>query len=94
MSDNIKPDHYKKEGGKDLFDLWYEMYTPEQYAAGMEMIAMRYLTRRKKDRVEDLNKAIETISRLKDKEEEELSRKPEVYEAMYEAIKEINEWSS
>lgn len=93
MSDNIKPDHYKREGGKDLFDLWYEMYTPEQYAAGMEMIAMRYLTRRKSDRVEDLNKAIETISRLKEKEEE-LSRKQKDVGAMYEAIKEINEWSS
>ena len=88
MTDNIKPDHYKKEGGKDLFDIWYEMYTPEQYAAGMEMIAMRYLTRRKKDRVEDLNKAIETISRLKDKE------KPKDYEMMHTPIKEINEWSS
>lgn len=73
MADNIKPNHYKKEGGKDLFDIWYEMYTPEQYAAGMEMIAMRYLTRRKNDRVEDLSKAIETISRLKDKEINEWS---------------------
>lgn len=73
MTDNIKPDHYKKEGGKDLFDLWHEMYTPEQYAAGMEMIAMRYLTRRKKYRIQDLDKCMETIKRLKEKELNEWS---------------------
>ena len=40
----------------------------------MQMIAMRYMFRDKIDRVEDLNKAMETLERLKEKEIEQSKR--------------------
>ena len=67
MTDNIKPDHYRK-GEIDLYEAFSQIFPHNEYRAGMQMIAMRYMFRDKVDRVEDLKKAIYTLERLKEKE--------------------------
>ena len=67
MTDNIKPDHYRK-GEIDLYEAFSQIFPHNEYRAGMQMIAMRYMFRDKIDRVEDLKKAIYTLERLKEKE--------------------------
>ena len=67
MKDNIKPEHYRK-GEIDLYEAFSQIFPHNEYRAGMQMIAMRYMFRDKNDRVEDLNKSIYTLERLKEKE--------------------------
>lgn len=67
MTDNIKPEHYRK-GDIDLYEAFSQIFPHNEYRAGMQMIAMRYMFRDKNDRVEDLGKAIYTLERLKEKE--------------------------
>lgn len=67
MTDNIKPEHYRK-GEIDLYEAFSQIFPHNEYRAGMQMIAMRYMFRDKIDRVEDLNKSIYTLERLKEKE--------------------------
>ena len=67
MKDNIKPEHYRK-GKIDLYEAFSQIFPHNEYRAGMQMIAMRYMFRDKIDRVEDLGKAIYTLERLKEKE--------------------------
>ena len=67
MTDNIKPEHYRK-GEIDLYEAFSQIFPHNEYRAGMQMIAMRYMFRDKNDRVEDLNKSIYTLERLKEKE--------------------------
>ena len=70
MTDNIKPEHYRK-GEIDLYEAWYRTYPFNEYRAIMQAIAERYMRRDKIDRVEDLGKAIYTLERLKEKEIEQ-----------------------
>ena len=67
MTDNIKPEHYRK-GEIDLFESWYRTRPFNEFRAIMESIAERYMKRDKEDRILDLNKAIYTLERLKEKE--------------------------
>ena len=67
MADNIRPEHYRK-GEFDLYEAFSKIFPHNEYRAGMQMIAMRYMFRDKIDRVEDLGKAIYTLERLKEKE--------------------------
>ena len=67
MTDNIKPEHYRK-GEIDLYEAFSQIFPHNEYRAGMQMIAMRYMFRDKIDRVEDINKSIYTLERLKEKE--------------------------
>ena len=67
MTDNIKPEHYRT-GEIDLYEAFSQIFPHNEYRAGMQMIAMRYMFRDKVDRVEDLGKAIYTLERLKEKE--------------------------
>ena len=67
MTDNIKPDHYRK-GKIDLYEAFSQIFPHNEYRAGMQMIAMRYMFRDKIDRVEDIGKSIYTLERLKEKE--------------------------
>ena len=67
MTDNIKPEHYRK-GDIDLYEAFSQIFPHNEYRAGMQMIAMRYMFRDKIDRVEDLKKAIYSLERLKEKE--------------------------
>ena len=69
MSDPIKPDHYNK-GEIDLFESWYRTRPFNEFRAIMESIAERYMKRDKEDRVQDLDKAIYTLTRLKEYEEQ------------------------
>ena len=69
----IKPAHYRK-GEIDLFESWYRTYPFNEFRAGMQMIAERYMKRDKHDRVEDVEKSIETLTRLKKYEEMENER--------------------
>lgn len=70
MTDNIKPDHYRT-GEIDLYEAWYRTYPFNEYRAIMQAVAERYMRRDKNDRVEDLDKAMETLKRLKEYEEKE-----------------------
>ena len=67
MTDNIKPEHYRK-GEIDLYEAFSQIFPHNEYRAGMQMIAMRYMFRDKIDRVEDLGKSIYTLERLREKE--------------------------
>lgn len=67
MTDNIRPDHYRK-GEIDLYEAFSQIFPHNEYRAGMQMIAMRYMFRDKNDRVEDIGKAMETLNRWKEKE--------------------------
>ena len=67
MKDNIKPEHYRK-GEIDLYEAFSQIFPHNEYRAGMQMIAMRYMFRDKIDRVEDISKAIYSLERLKEKE--------------------------
>ena len=77
MTDNIKPEHYRT-GEIDLYEAFSQIFPHNEYRAGMQMIAMRYMFRDKIDRVEDLNKAMETLERLKEKEIEHLEKQEKV----------------
>ena len=77
MKDNIRPDHYRK-GEIDLYEAFSQIFPHNEYRAGMQMIAMRYMFRDKVDRVEDLNKATETLERLKEKEIEHREKQDKV----------------
>ena len=65
--DAIKPQHYRK-GEIDLYESWYRTYPFNEFRAGMQMIAERYMRRDKNDRIEDLEKARYTLERLKEYE--------------------------
>src|SRR5699024_4247982 len=77
MTDNIKPDHYRK-GEMDIYEAFSQIFPHNEYRAGMQMIAMRYMFRDKIDRVEDLGKSIYTLERLKEKEIEHDDRYKEI----------------
>ena len=69
MTNNIKPEHYRK-GEIDLYEAFSKIFPHNEYRAGMQMIAMRYMFRDKDNRIQDLDKAIYTLERLKEKESE------------------------
>lgn len=69
----IEPAHYRK-GDIDLYESWYRTYPLNEFRAGMQMIAERYIKRDKNDRVEDLRKAAYTIERLIEYEEMEAKK--------------------
>ena len=77
MTDNIKPEHYRK-GEIDLYEAFSQIFPHNEYRAGMQMIAMRYMFRDKIDRVEDISKAIYTLERLKEKEIEHREKQEKV----------------
>ena len=70
MTDNIKPEHYRK-GEMDLFESWYRTRPFNEFRAIMESVAERYMKRDKEDRILDIDKAMETLTRLKEYEERE-----------------------
>ena len=70
MTDNIKPEHYRK-GEIDLFESWYRTRPFNEVRAIMESVAERYMKRDKEDRILDLDKAMETLKRLREYEEKE-----------------------
>ena len=67
-NDPIKPSHYRK-GEIDLYESWYRTYPFNEFRAIMSAIAERYMKRDKDNRIQDLDKAIYTLSRLKEYEE-------------------------
>ena len=77
MTDNIKPEHYRT-GEIDLYEAFSQIFPHNEYRAGMQMIAMRYMFRDKIDRVEDISKAIYTLERLKEKEIEHREKQEKV----------------
>ena len=70
MKDNIKPEHYRT-GEIDLFESWYRTRPFNEFRAIMESVAERYMKRDKEDRILDIDKAMETLTRLKEYEEKE-----------------------
>src|SRR5699024_9518333 len=77
MTDNIRPDHYRT-GEIDLYEAFSQIFPHNEYRAGMQMIAMRYMFRDKIDRVEDISKAIYSLERLKEKEIEHREKQEKV----------------
>ena len=77
MTDNIKPEHYRK-GEIDLYEAFSQIFPHNEYRVGMQMIAMRYMFRDKIDRVEDISKAIYSLERLKEKEIEHREKQEKV----------------
>ena len=69
-NDPIKPSHYRK-GEIDLYESWYRTYPFNEFRAGMQMIAERYMKRDTDNRIQDLDKAIYSLTRLKEYEEKE-----------------------
>ena len=67
--DPIKPKHYRK-GEIDLYESAYRTRPFNEFRAIMEFIAERYMKRDKDNRIQDLDKAIYTLSRLKEYEEQ------------------------
>lgn len=63
----IEPEHYRK-GQVDLYESWYLTRPFEEFRAIMESIAERYIKRDKLNRVEDLDKGIYTLQRLREYE--------------------------
>lgn len=72
MNDPIKPAHYRT-GEIDKYEAWCRQLPFNEYKSVMRAIAERYLWRDKANTLEDLDKAIYTIERLKEKVEEEKS---------------------
>lgn len=70
-SNNVhRPGHYQKENGWDLFEVWSKLYSMDEFISIMESHADKYIKRhRYKNGIEDLEKAIETLTRLKEFEE-------------------------
>lgn len=70
-SDKVhRPGHYQKENGWDLFEVWNKLYSMNEFISIMESHADKYIKRhRYKNGIEDLEKAIETLTRLKEFEE-------------------------
>lgn len=64
---NIEPEHYRT-GEVDLFESWYLTYPFEVFRGIMESHIDKYIRRDKFDRVEDLEKAIYVLNRLKEYE--------------------------
>ena len=72
--DNIKPNHYK-QGKEDLIEMWYRTMTLEQFRGAMKSNIIKYTMRyENKNKLEDLNKALECLTRLKGYEENEINR--------------------
>lgn len=70
--DNIKPTHYNK-GKKDLIEMWYQTMTLEQFRGSMKSNIIKYTMRyENKNGLEDIDKAIEYLTRLKGYEEKTL----------------------
>ena len=69
----IQPTHYRK-GEIDLYESWYLTRPFSEFRAIMEAIAERYMKRDKLNRLEDLDKAIYTLQRLREYEEKEAER--------------------
>lgn len=69
----IEPEHYRNPKSKysDLYDRWYHEHSIETFRAIIRAIAERYITRyENKNGVEDLEKGIYTLTRLKEYEEQ------------------------
>ena len=62
MTDNIKPKEI------DMYELWYQTYPFEQYKAIMQAISEQNMRLDDNNRVENLEEAIYTLERLKEKE--------------------------
>ena len=89
MTDNIKPDHYRT-GEIDLYEAFSKIFPHNEYRAGMQMIAMRYMFRDKIDRVEDISKAIYSLERLKEKEIEHAKKNTKTLEEVLREITKKN----
>ena len=66
----IEPKHYR-EGQIDLIESWYLRYPFNEFKTGMVMYADRYFNRSKNNRVEDMEKGLYVMQRLKEYEEKE-----------------------
>ena len=66
--DPIQPSHYRKVE-MDLYESWYRTRPFAEFRTIMEAIAERCMKRDKNNRLEDLDKAIYTLQRLREYEE-------------------------
>lgn len=73
MKEAIKPKHYN-EGGIDLIESWYLRYPFNEFKTGMVMYADRYFNRNKENRIQDMEKGLYVMKRLKEYEIRELEK--------------------
>lgn len=74
MSKNaIEPEHYRK-GQIDLIESWYRLFPFNEFKTGMIMYAQRYFMRKKVNRIEDMEKGLYVMQRLKEYELKELEK--------------------
>lgn len=71
--DPIEPEHYNK-GEIDLYESWYLTRPFNEFRAILESIAERYMKRDKSNRLEDIDKGIYTLKRLREYEALELEK--------------------
>ena len=69
----ILPEHYRK-GEIDLYESAYRTRPFNETRAILEFVAERYMKRDKLNRLEDIDKAIYTLQRLREYEEKEAER--------------------
>ena len=69
----IEPEHYNK-GEIDLYESAYRTRPFNETRAILEFVAERYMKRDKINRLEDLDKAIYTLQRLREYEEKEVNQ--------------------
>ena len=67
VGDPIEPDHYNK-GEIDLYESAYRTRPFNETRAILEFVAERYMKRDKNNRLEDIDKGIYTLQRLREYE--------------------------
>lgn len=75
--DAIRPKHYRK-GLDDLMEGWYRTQPWNEWRTSMVNLAERYFRRDKADPVEDIDKGIYVMKRVREKELERLNNKERV----------------
>lgn len=71
LNNPIQPPGYRK-GKIDLYESWYNTRPFSEFRAIMESIAEHHIKQDKLNRLEDLDKAIYTLQRLREYEEKEV----------------------
>lgn len=87
MADDKTPKHYLNKKGQDLFDEWHDRVSMDVMREIMRFTSERYVRRYdRKNGIEDLEKGINVLERLKEYEIAE-EEKPQRSKALEEHLK-------
>lgn len=76
-NDPVKPKHYRT-GKIDLIESWYQKYPFNEFKTGMLMYAERYFSRDKENRIQDMDKGLYVMERLREYEVLEAEKKKDM----------------